>query len=220
MSEQHNYYLSQHQFSSAVEQDKELSTPRIVIGKGTEQDITVDEHAVANTMRDLGISEEAIATSAVYIDPKNRLINNGTHYSRSIGRRRFRSNKELQDVEGDIVRLTIRKRYKDRPTELMNKTLVHELEHLAQDDRDNMKVTMGHIAIWGLAAAGAVLGHKIGSRKGGVITPITTAVGAYIGHSIGYRVAPHERQARVRSGQVKGKGAEVLSQAVTRTSDL
>ena len=101
----------------------------------------------------------------------------------------------------------------------MNKTLVHELEHLAQDERDDKKVTAGHIAIWGLAAAGALLGHTLGRRKGGALTPLTTVVGAYIGHSVGYRIAPHERQARKRAGQTRQGHAEVTTDAIVRSSE-
>lgn len=218
MSEFHTNVNSTPQ-DQALGHDESHAVPRIVMGQGSEQDVVVDQQAVANTMRELGISDEAISSSAIYIDPKNRFLNNGTHYQSGLGRRRFRSNEELQDVEGDIVRLTTRKRYKDRPTELMNKTLVHEIEHQAQEDREDKKVTAGHIAIWGLATVGALLGYKFGGRKGGAMKPIATAAGAYLGHSVGYRIAPHERQARKRAGQMRGRTAEVTTNAITRRSE-
>ena len=219
MSERNENPTLQDQALIPTGHDEAHVAPLIVIGRGAEQDISIDERAVTKTMRELGISDEAIASSAIYIDPKNRFLNNGTHYPSGLGRKRFRSNEELKDVEGDIVRLTTRKRFKDRPAELVNKILVHELEHQAQDDRDDKKVSEGHIAIWGIAAAGALLGYTLGSRKGGVITPIATAVGAYMGHSAGYRIAPHERQARKRAGQMRRRPAEVTTNAVTRRSE-
>ncbi len=189
------------------------SQPRIIYGEGVDSTVSVDPEAAAQTMRELGVSETAIASSAVYIDPKNRLLNYGTHYSNILGRLRFRSNSELRDVEGDIVRLSTRVRGRERSSEQMNKTAVHEWEHLAQGDRHDNKVTEGHIAIYGLAAIGALAGNSLGKGVKGKVGAVT---GGFLGYLLGYRLAPHERQARLRAGQVRGLEPQVVSKAICR----
>lgn len=186
------------------------SQPRIVYGEGLDSSVSVDPEAAAQIMRELGVSEAGIANSAVYIDPKNRLANNGTHYSNKLGRLRFRSVPELQDVEGDIVRLSTKVRGKERTSEQMNRTAVHEWEHLAHQDRHDRKVTEGHIAIYGLVALGTLAGNRLGKGKAGA------AIGGFLGYQLGYWLAPHERQARLRAGQVRGLEPQVASKAIQR----
>ena len=115
--------------------DELASQPRIVYGEGFDPGVSVDPEAAAQTMRELGVSEAGIANSAVFIDPKNRLMNNGTHYSNTQAKLRFRSIPELQGVKGDVVRISTKVKGKERTEELMNRTLTYELEHLAQADR-------------------------------------------------------------------------------------
>lgn len=189
------------------------SQPRIVYGEGLDPSVSVDPEAAAQTMRELGVSEAGIANSAVYIDPKNRLANNGTHYTNKLGRLRFRSVPELQDVEGDIVRLSTKVRGNERTPEQMNRTATHEWEHLAQEDRHDRKVTEGHIAIYGLAALGALAGNKLGKGFKG---KAGAAIGGFLGYQLGYRLAPHERQARLRAGQVRGLEPQVISKAIQK----
>lgn len=112
-------------------------------------------------MRELGISKTAIANSAVYIDPKNRLVSNGNCYPNTLGRLRFRSVAELQEVQGCIVRLSTKVKGKARAEVQMNRTAIHEWEHLAQADRCDFKITEGRIAIYGLAGLGGVSGQQI-----------------------------------------------------------
>ncbi len=187
--------------------------PRIIYGEGIDPSVSVDPEVAAQTMRELGVSEAGIANSAVYVDPKNRLANNGTHYSNSQAKLRFRSVSELQDVQGDVVRISTKVRGKERTTELMNKTLTHELEHLAQGDRHDRKVTEGHIAIYGLAALGALAGNRLGK---GVKGRVGAALGGFLGYQLGYWLAPHERQARLRAGQGRGLEPQVVSKAIRR----
>lgn len=191
------------------------ATPHIVYGEGVDSAVSVDEQALGQTMRELGVSEQGIANSAVYIDPKNRLQTFGTHYPNLLGRLRFITNPEVQKSKGDIVRLSTTVKGKPRSGEQMNRTLVHELEHLAQHDRHDPKVTEGHIAIWGLAAVGAIVGNRLG-RKTKTKSLVGATLGAVLGHSLGYLIAPHEQQARNRAGQSRGRSAEVTSRAVSR----
>lgn len=191
-----------------AETTESLPLPRIIYGEGADPSVLVDPNAAAQTMRELGVSEASIFNSAVYIDPKNRLANHGTHYTPRLGRWRFRSVPELQDVKGNIVRVSTTVRSKARTAEQINRTATHEWEHLAQADRHDRKVTEGHIAIYGLAALGALAGSKLG--KSG------TAIGGLLGYQLGYRFAPHERQARRRAGQGRGWSAQVTTSAVSR----
>lgn len=200
--------------SAQVSQTTELhSQPRIVYGKGVNSSVSIDPEAAAQTMRELGVSEAGIANSAVYVDPKNRLANYGTRYTNRLGRLRFRSVPELQDVEGDIVRLSTKVRSKERTAEQMNKAATHEWEHVAQADRHDRKVTEGHIAIYGLAALGALAGNRLGKGAKG---KVGAAIGGFIGYQLGYLLAPHERQARLRAGQVRGLEPQVISGAITK----
>lgn len=189
--------------------------PKVIYGKGVDPAIHADPQQLADTMRDLGVSEQGIADSAVYLDPKSRFQTFGTHYPNSIGKLRFRSIPELQETEGDIIRLSTKMKGKPRSDEGMNVTLVHELEHLAQGDRKDRKVTEGHVAIWGLAAAGAVLGNKLsGKNKAG--KALGTLAGAAAGHTLGYMIAPHERQARKRASQGRNRMAQVATTTISR----
>lgn len=189
------------------------SQPRIVYGEGVDPSLSVDPEATAHTMRELGVTEAGIANSAVYIDPKNRLANNGTHYTNKLGRLRFRSVPELQDVKGDIVRLSTKVRGKERTEVQINRTATHEWEHLAQEDRHDRKVTEGHIAIYGLTALGVLVGNGLGKGAKG---KVGAAIGGFLGYQLGYRLAPHERQARLRAGQVRGLEPQVVSKAIQR----
>jgi len=176
------------------------SVPRVIHDEMATPDISVDPERLAETMRELGVSEQGISDTTVYMDPKSRLQTFGTHYPNMIGRLRFRSIPEIQEAEGDIVRLSTVMKGKPRTAEEVNRTLVHELEHRAQEERHDPKLTQGHIAIYGLALAGAIIGNRLGGSK--TSRAIGTAMGAAIGHSVGYIIAPHERQARARAREV------------------
>jgi hypothetical protein len=192
----------------------EGAVPKVVLGDGVDPTLAVDAHQLGTTMRSLGISEAGIANSAVYLDPKSRLQTFGTHYPNKLGRLRFRSVQELEQTSGDIVRLSTKMKGKPRDAAGMNVTLVHELEHLAQGDRRDKNVHEGHLAIWGLAAAGAVLGNRIGGRSKATKV-LGTVLGAAAGHTLGYMIAPHERQERKRAGQGLSRLPEVTSSAIS-----
>jgi len=181
--------------------------PLIVYGEGVDPNDSINPEAAALTMKELGISDQAIGDAAIYLDPENRMVNYGTHYSPRQAQLRFRSIPELSNVKGEVVRLSANMRGKALTEQQMNRTLVHELEHVAQHDRDDSKVTTGHIAIWGLAAAGAVIGSRYG--KSNLVKTAGTVLGAFLGYEFGYLIAPHERQARQR-------GRSVTSTAVRR----
>ncbi|MEI6480925.1 MAG: hypothetical protein WCO19_01330 [Candidatus Saccharibacteria bacterium] len=199
------------------------AVPRIVYGEGVDPSIVVSPEEKAESSRALGRTDEAIANSAIYLDPKPRLLNKGTHYPNWLGRRRFSSVPELQDVKGDIVRISTVMRDKHlkpvpRSAELMNKTSVHEDVHAAQAERNDRNVKIGWGIISAATLAGATMGHNAGDGRGALTRGVMTASGAFVGYMAGYRVAPHERQARKTAGQVLSGKAEVTTRAITRKS--
>lgn len=171
--------------------------PRVIYGEGVDLAIDVDRAQLAQTMQKLGISEQGINNTTTYIDPNNRFLVFGTHYPNKLGRLRFRSNSEIQKAKGDIIRLSTIVRGKPLTQEQINRALVHELEHVAQQDRHDRKLTAGHLAIYGLAAVGAMIGSRYGYPVGSGL------VGFGAGHQLGYLLAPHERQARKRAREVQ-----------------
>ena len=183
----------------------------MVYGRDASRVAEVDSDALIETTQTLGISDHSTDATTVYIDPKNRIQTFGTHYPNWLGKLRFPGVLEIQESKGDVVRISTRVKGVPRTSEQINRTLVHELEHVAQHDRNDKKLTQGHIAIWGLAIAGAILGHKLG--KGKVAKLSGTLVGAGVGHSVGYMIAPHERQARNRAKEVESRAIVIKSHA-------
>ena len=164
--------------------------PHIVQGPGK----SIDPSVVGQTMQELGVSSETIDKTIIFVDPANRLATNGITYPNRLGRLRHIANPDLRNAKGPIVRLSTRVRGADRSVEDMNVTLTHELEHVAQMDRRDTGLRIGHAAIWGLATLGAVVGYHMGHSKASRIG--LGISGMLIGHQIGYKIAPHERQAR------------------------
>lgn len=176
------------------------SQPRVVHGEKVPANLELDKSDIAGTMRELGISSETIDKTTVYLDPTNRLGTNGIAYPKTLGRLRHIFNPKLRDAPGPIVRISTKVRGKERTTEEMNHTLSHELEHVAQMDRKDANLKLGHLAIWGGALLGAAVGNRLGSSKKARMAG--TVVGAMIGQQIGYKIAPHERQAREKSKHI------------------
>lgn len=185
---------------SVNERSPSIAEPTIAYGEVPNAEIVIDPVQAAATLRDLGVSEQGINNTTIYIDPKNRIQTFGTHYPNRNGKLRFPSVPEIQQAQGDIIRLSTTMRGKPRTPEEINRTFVHEAEHRAQKERHDKKLTEGHIAIWGLALAGAVFGNRLGKNK--VTKTIGAVVGAAVGHTAGYTIAPHERQARERARTV------------------
>lgn len=174
--------------------------PAVVHGGDNGKTMGVDNNELVEIMRTLETSDRGIDTTTLYIDPVNRVLNNGTHYSNRQAKLRFPHIPEIQESQGDLVRISAKVRGVLRTPEQMNGTLTHELEHIAQHDRHDIKVTQGHIAVRGLAFAGGFLGYNFGNRK--VAKVAGTLVGIGAGYVLGYLLAPHERQARKRAREV------------------
>ena len=165
--------------SSKEAENASQPVPAVVCGGDTDKTIGVDSEELIGTMRSLVISDRN-TDATVYIDPINRIQTFGTHYPNWLGKLRFPNVPEMQDSTGDIVRISAKVKGVPRTPEQMNRTLVHELEHIAQQDRHDKNLTQGRIAIWGLAMAGAILGSKPGKGK------MAKIMGALAGASVGY----------------------------------
>ena len=189
---------AEHQSEAHISQP---AVQTIVYGKGVNPDIGMDTQEAAQTLHDRGVSELGISDTTIYMDPKNRFLRFGTHYPNRLGRLRFTSIPEIQQAKGDVIRLTTVMQGKARTPEQINETFVHEGEHRAQQERKDRKITEGNIAIYGLALTGAIIGNRLGNNN--LTRTAGTLLGFTLGNSVGYMVAPHERQARERTRQVK-----------------
>lgn len=174
--------------------------PKVLYEGETSDHLEVDAESVAETMQELGVSADLISRTNLLIVPGSYSIN-GSAWPKNSGRLRHRCHEELKDTEGPIVRINHKVKGRKRSAEDMNSTLVHELEHVSQIDRNDPRIKIGHVAAWGLAVAGAAVGSKLGRNKSQKAA--FSLLGAGIGHQAGYRLAPHERQARARSDKIK-----------------
>jgi hypothetical protein len=194
--------------------DKQLASstyPRAVYGDGVQPDIFVDPPCVLETMNILRISSIP-AEHTVYVSGRFNIARKGLQLSKWIDRF-VHGEKDRNEGEGSVVRVNTVLRGKVRSIDDMNRTLVHELEHVAQAERNDPKLVYGNIAIWGLTLAGALAGNTIVKRRGNAAASVIgMVVGAAAGHDIGYLVAPHERQARERA-------RTVVTTAIYRNTD-
>ncbi|HEX9594723.1 MAG TPA: hypothetical protein VF996_01170 [Candidatus Saccharimonadales bacterium] len=183
-----------------IDQEQQRPLPRIIYEGSTDEQVEANVEVVADTMLELGITENIIKQTTLLVLPESRTTN-GSAWPEKLGRLRHRKHQELHDSQGPVVRLNLKVHGKERTAEEINRTLVHELEHVSQIGRADTKLMLGHAAIWGLAAAGVAAGNKLGRGKSQKTA--FSLLGAGIGHQAGYRIAPHERQARIRSDEVK-----------------
>jgi len=152
--------------------------------------------ATAASMAEGRVSPPGISGTSIVYDDKNRLSYNGSEKPKWLDRM-LHGRLPENEGRGSVVRVGTRVRGKDRTPEEVDETTRHELEHVAQADRHDVRVPIGSVAIWGGAAVGTWVGSKVGRRPA---TRIAGALlGAVIGHAAGYKVAPHERQARARA---------------------
>lgn len=179
-----------------------LAEPKIVTSHSVESKLAIDPSIVGQTMQELGISPEGIRDTSILVDDANRMATNGIAYPKWLGRARHITNPQLRNAPGPIVRVSSVVKGNERSDDAMNDTLVHELEHVAQMERNDPKMKLGHIAIWGLAAAGGISANQLTRAHNKAIRSAATFVGAAIGQQIGYRIAPHEIQARQRAKEI------------------
>jgi len=177
--------------------------PVVIVDDMLSASLEVDPVVIAQTMQELGISNPGITNTTLHIDDKRHFLYKGSQTPKSFDRV-LRNPSEVNEGEGSVIRVSTNIRGRELDAETMNQTLVHELEHVAQTDRKDTKMKIGNLAIWGLAAAGLVVGNYLGKKSGSKITrAVSPVIGFAIGHQMGYRIAPHERQARARAKEVK-----------------
>jgi hypothetical protein len=186
-----------------VADPEQVVQPRVVYGQEADRSVRIDAARAAVTMAELGLSEDKIKSTTIYVDAKYHASLNGSTYPNRLGRARFKSEPELREAPGSIVQMSTLKKGEPRTDDEMNKTLVHELEHVAQSERGDYELQRGSAVIAGLTAAGALLGRlasKNAERKSTRLFGLIT--GALAGYQVGYKVSPHERHARQRSEEV------------------
>jgi hypothetical protein len=182
--------------------EQPLAEPNIIISPETKGELIIDPRTVAQTMQELGISKQGIRNTSILVDETNRIATNGIAYPRWLGILRHLHHPQLRDAPGPIIRLSSVVKGKERSAEDMNRTLVHELEHVAQMERKDPNIKLGHIAIWGLAAAGGIAVNRLMRGRSKVIRSTATFAGAAMGQQLGYRIAPHEIEARQRAEEI------------------
>lgn len=174
--------------------------PKIVTSPGLEDKLAVDAAAVGEAMTALGISSETIHATSILADDTSRITTRGMTFPGWLGRLRH---PQLRHSRGPVVRISTVIRGAEVSEEDMNKTLEHELEHVAQAERKDPKMLLGFAAIVGLGIAGGIVGNRLSRKRGRATRVAATVVGAALGQQIGYQLAPHERQARERSTTTK-----------------
>lgn len=182
--------------------EQSLAEPKIIISPKTKGELIIDPGAVAQTMQELGISKQGIQNTSILVDETNRIATNGIAYPRWLGILRHLHYPQLRDAPGPIIRLSSVVKGKERSAENMNRTLVHELEHVAQMERKDPNIKLGHVAIWGLATAGGIAVNRLMRGQSKVIQLAATFAGAMAGQQLGYRIAPHEIEARQRAKEI------------------
>jgi hypothetical protein len=171
--------------------------PQVITGEAPY--LGLDAAALADVMQtEYGISPETLANTTVVIDDKNRLSYKASQVPKKLDRL-VRGPSESNQGDGSVVRVGSRFRGKDRTPDEMNHALAHELEHVAQMDRKDRKVTVGNILIWGGAVVGAALGYGLTRNRPGIGRIAGPVAGAAVGQKLGYTLAPYERQARVKA---------------------
>jgi hypothetical protein len=173
--------------------------PKVVFGEGVHESIEVDKAQLAHVMEKVGAPPD----TAIYLGGKNNLRKRGFQWLKSHDRL-VHGDQERNQGSGSVIRVNTKLRGKIRDQEDMNRTLVHELEHAAQMDRNDFNVKIGKLVIAGSTVlglvAGELAGRKTDNKFARTLVPI---LGAIIGRDIGYIIAPHEREARLRAERTK-----------------
>ena len=191
---------------------KEMPLPVIKAIEGGEELAEIDPFILAATMSELGVSDEAIRQTTVLLDGKNHVTFRGVAFPDSLSwlaKRKFPEHTD--DIDGPVIRLSAQFRGRPRSATDMNRTLVHEVEHLAQYDRRDMNVAIGRFAIYGGMILGAIAGNVLARERRIPTRALATIGGAIIGKQIGYQVAPHEHQARCRSDDIATTAVKLSS---------
>jgi len=178
--------------------EKQNLAPQVYNSAST---IAVDTEVLGALVQELGIAPEVATQTSVLIDDRNHTSYRGSQMPKWLDRK-LNGEQDYNAGEGSVVRVSSRFKGKDLAAEEMNKTLAHELEHVAQQARGDVGMKVGNGAIWGLAATGAGIGRELAKDRGLLAKVILPLGMAAVGHQIGYKLAPHERGARARAQEI------------------
>ena len=202
------------ELSVTMRDDVEQSehAPLIVYDPGLDPELVVNASDIARTMRTMAISEKAISDATVYLDAQSHYCVNGSVWPRTLGRLRHIRNHELRKASGSIVRISTVMCGKPRRLEDINRTLVHELKHVAQIDQKDKSLIQGHITYWGMSAIGALAANRLVRDRSRPIPRLTlTLAGLMLGSHAGYRLAAHERHARETAEHLTSHAVSTVS---------
>jgi hypothetical protein len=176
--------------------------PQVVYGGDTAVSHDIDTAIAADTMEQLDISDQTIGSTTLYPDSDNHFANNGIAYPKTLGRLRHFTHPHLKHAPGPIVKISTRVRGNERTDDAINRTLAHELVHIAQMDRNDPRLKIGQLSTIGMTALGAVIGNKLGGSNRS-LRAVSTIVGMAVGQRIGYQIDPAERQARALAKDIQ-----------------
>lgn len=174
--------------------------PDIIVAPGVNPVQQIDPRWASSVMRELGISDETIAKTSVYVDANSHYSHRGSAWPGMLARVRFRHIEGLRDALGPVVRLSTVMRGQPRSPEAIAETAEHEFVHVGQLEHDKRSLAVGWLGMVSLTAVGALVGNRITKNTSLSVRSLATLVGAAIGHHAGYTIAPHERKARVATG--------------------
>jgi hypothetical protein len=163
--------------------------------------MAIDTDALTQLTQDLSITPQVAAQTSVLIEERSNELYKGSHLPKWLDRT-LHGRQPYNEGEGSVVRIAGRHHGQDLTAEEMNRTLVHEMEHVSQHDRKDVSMRAGNAIIWGLAAAGAVAGHEASKNRGKFMRLVLPLGLAAVSQRIGYQLAPHEREARARAQQI------------------
>lgn len=170
-------------------------------------DVYIDSDACVQILRKLQVSEHAIASTTIEIDVLNRWNIRGSTMPKRLDRW-LHGPSEHNKGSGLYVRVASKYRGRYRSATAMNQTLVHELEHVAQISRHDIRQA-GLITMLIAIVAGTVTGWKISHDRSVATRLMISFIGFVIGLSVGYFTAPHEVQARSRARYVRSKAITI-----------
>lgn len=188
-----------------------MTAPHVIIDKTIQDNVHLDVAKAVEVMKTCGIPPEEIVNTVIYIDAKFHLNINGSVWPKQLARLRYgRSGFEVG--VGNVVRMSSRVLGKPRPSESLNHTLVHEIEHVAQIERKDIRLLIGHLTMLLGTLAGMWL-SMWASESLRLVFPLRilcVLVGAAIGLQIGYLFAWHEIQARRVAGKTITSSVKVI----------
>lgn len=185
----------------------DVVVPRVVYGEGVQPDVYCSPEGSLQPMCELGINSNSTEVTA-YLAGGFNLARKGMQLSKRLDRF-MHGPLERNEGNGYVVRINTKLRGKPRTADEMNRTFVHELAHVAQAERNDPRVPIGNAIIGGLTIAGMIAGNVLSKNTDNRFARVAAvAIGGIAGHDIGYKLAPHERQARLIAETVTSRAIQ------------